>query len=133
MKRGVLIVLVLAAVSAIVLPWRFGIVWLVAPALVVGLLGLSGLMGAYDEDADESDTDPALAEHGVKLLIVSALLCMVGIIGGIRSCEAASQVAPAPAESAEPSFDPIRQRGRQPAPAPSDFPLGARPEGPQLQ
>ena len=112
MQRGVLIVLVLLGASAIVLPWRFGIAWLTAPALVLGLLGLSGVMRAYDSDAGEPEVDPLLAEHGVKLLALSGLLCIIGIIGGIRSCQAEGPATPSP--------DYVRERSRTP-PAASEL------------
>ncbi len=132
MKRGVLVLLGLVGVSAVVLPWRFGVAWLVLPALVLGALALTGVMGAY-ADASEPKIDPLLAEHGVKLLAVSGLLCVIGIIGGIKSCQAMHEVRPMDDLPAPQTTDYIRERARRPAPVPSDDPSGSRPAGPQLQ
>lgn len=89
MKRWPVVVLIVLGVASFALPYRFGMFWLMAPALVLGALALTGVVRDYSDDGEELAAQASvLTEHGVKLLVVSGVLCMVSIIGGMRSCNA---------------------------------------------
>jgi hypothetical protein len=127
MKRWPIAILLLLGIAAIALPYRFGMFSLLAPALVLGALALTGVVRDYDEDGEEEGArDSLFSEHGVKLLVVAGTLCMVGIIGGMRSCNASNDRASLRnyAGQKDDSKDFIRQRAQ-----PRQLPFGPQVEG----
>jgi hypothetical protein len=110
MNKGLAALLAILALVTIVLPWRYGPVWVTAPGIVLALFALWGLMR---DDGDEARVDPFLRRHAVTLLVVAGFMSVLGIAGALRECAAKPMEDP----GREPSRDYIRERAKTPASA----------------